>query len=87
MALKEKDRAIISDLGIGLPTDAMSKGERLTQAGELIGTPAYMAVELMDNKTASFASDIYSAGVVFFEMLTGRLPLSTIKTVICFWIP
>lgn len=76
LVLEEKDHAVISDLGIGLPIDVMSNDVKVTQLNEIIGTPAYMAVELMDNKTATFASDVYSAGVVFFEMLTGQLPFS-----------
>ena len=76
LILQETDRAIISDLGIGKPTGVLTSDEDLTQAGELIGTPLYMAPEVMADEKASAASDVYSAGVVIFEMLTGRLPFS-----------
>ncbi len=40
----------------------------------MIGTPAYMSPEQIDGKEAGPQSDIYSLGIVLFEMLTGRLP-------------
>ncbi len=45
----------------------------LTMAGYMIGTPAYMAPEqVMDSHGVDIRADIYSLGLVFFEMLTGR---------------
>jgi serine/threonine protein kinase len=76
LIIRETNRAIISDLGISKLTEAPEKEQRITLVGELIGTPAYMAPELLDNKEASPASDVYSAGVTLFEMLTGQLPFS-----------
>jgi eukaryotic-like serine/threonine-protein kinase len=49
---------------------------RLTNQGELFGTPQYMAPERIMGKDAGGASDIYALGVVFFEMLTGELPFN-----------
>ncbi len=43
--------------------------------GVLMGTPAYMAPEVLAGKPASPASDVYSAGVLFYEMLTARKPV------------
>src|SRR3954470_21679908 len=49
---------------------------RLTGQGELFGTPQYMAPErIMGNDTGG-SSDIYALGIVFYEMLTSKLPFS-----------
>lgn len=45
-----------------------------TQSGLLIGTPAYMSPEQVRGEPVGPASDIYSLGVILFEMLSGRLP-------------
>ena len=46
----------------------------LTQRGELLGTPAYMAPECFLGETWDARSDLFSAAVIAYEMLTGRLP-------------
>jgi serine/threonine-protein kinase len=47
---------------------------RLTGAGELFGTPQYMAPERIRGEDAGVPADLYALGVVYFEMATGRLP-------------
>jgi serine/threonine-protein kinase len=49
---------------------------RLTNQGELFGTPQYMAPERIRGEDSGPSSDIYALGVVFFEMLTGELPFN-----------
>jgi len=48
--------------------------DRLTQAGSIMGTPGYIAPELFKGSKATSASDIYSFGVLTYEVLTGRRP-------------
>lgn len=76
--LDRDGRVKIADFGIaklaGAPGDA---GEiTLTQARQSMGTPHYMAPEQVEcPRTVDHRADIYSLGVVFYEMLTGELPL------------
>ena len=64
------DLVKLLDFGI-----ARSKQDtRLTSIGEIFGTPEYMAPEQGTSHDAGPAADIYSMGVLFFEMLTGGLP-------------
>ena len=63
----------VADFGI-----ARLDSSDLTQAGNMLGTPSYMSPEGYRGETADARSDLYSVGVVFYEMLTGkRLTLST----------
>ena len=62
--------ARIMDFGIARSV----KAKGITGAGVMIGTPEYMSPEQVDGKEADARSDIYSFGIVLFEMLTGRLP-------------
>jgi serine/threonine protein kinase len=47
-----------------------------TQDGLLLGTPQYMSYEQANAQPVTQASDIYSAGIVLYEMLTGKIPFS-----------
>jgi DNA-binding NarL/FixJ family response regulator/tRNA A-37 threonylcarbamoyl transferase component Bud32 len=60
----------IMDLGLALPRDA----KRVTTDGMIIGTPAYLSPEQAQGLTLDFRTDIYSLGIVLYEMLTGQLP-------------
>lgn len=68
----------IMDFGIArLMDDDKPEPERLfrTKAGVVSGSPAYIAPETISGDELDARTDIYSLGVVFYEMLTGRLPL------------
>jgi len=62
--------ARIMDFGIARSV----KGKGITGGNILVGTPEYMSPEQVDGKEAGPRSDLYSLGIVLFEMLTGRLP-------------
>lgn len=64
-------RAMLSDFGIAHSTEFDS---RLTMTGAAIGTPAYMSPEQIDGAPANARSDVYSLGLVSWEMLTGERP-------------
>jgi serine/threonine protein kinase/alpha-tubulin suppressor-like RCC1 family protein len=67
----ETDRALLSDFGIAHSAEFDS---RLTMTGAAIGTPAYMAPEQIDGGPANARSDLYSLGLLTWEMLTGERP-------------
>jgi serine/threonine-protein kinase len=66
------DMVKVLDFGIA----KSRQDSRLTNQGELFGTPQYMAPERILGKDAGGPSDIYALGIVFFEMLTGELPFN-----------
>ena len=59
-------------LDFGLARSIESKG--ITATGTIIGTPEYMSPEQVLEKTVDRRSDIYSLGILLYEMLTGQLP-------------
>ncbi|HOC00031.1 MAG TPA: serine/threonine-protein kinase [Verrucomicrobiota bacterium] len=57
------------------PTGAAAAASPLTETGKVMGTPQYMAPEQREHPTeVDHRADIYSLGVVFYQMLTGELP-------------
>jgi serine/threonine-protein kinase len=68
------DRVKVLDFGISHVPGARG-AERITRAGALIGTPEYMAPEQATGSAVDGRSDVYAAGVLAYEMLTGTLPI------------
>ena len=64
----------IADFGIALSTQDFSK--KLTSTGEFVGTPGYLSPEVCLGKPVDQRSDIFSLGIVLFEMLAGRMPFT-----------
>jgi len=65
-----KDFVKILDFGLA----ALTRDPRLAPKGAVFGTPEYMSPEQARGEDAASSSDLYALGVLFFEMLTGRLP-------------
>jgi len=68
--IDDKGNAKIMDFGIARSLEV----KRITGAGVMIGTPEYMSPEQVEGKEVDQRSDIYSLGVILYEMVTGQVP-------------
>jgi serine/threonine-protein kinase len=64
------EKVVIFDFGMARSRDM----RKLTLSGVILGSPAYMAPEQASGDSATSASDVYAAGVITYEMLSGKLP-------------
>jgi serine/threonine protein kinase len=69
--LLEGEWLFLMDFGIAKIMEASTV---LTSAGELMGTPCYMSPEQASGKPVDHRTDIYSLGIVLYEMITGTVP-------------
>jgi serine/threonine-protein kinase len=74
--LAHPDRVKIIDFGIA----HFHRQSALTSPGQVLGTPLYMAPEQAQGREVDARSDIFSLGVVLFELLTGELPFPDMMT-------
>ena len=69
MRIKGSDQVKVTDFGIARITSSSE-----TKTGIVLGTPSYMSPEQVSGKKVDGRSDIFSLGVLFYEMLTGQKP-------------
>src|SRR6201996_4548498 len=67
--IDDTDHAKVTDFGI-----ARAGASDMTETGSIMGTAQYLSPEQAQGHAVSAASDLYSVGVVLYEMLTGRVP-------------
>ncbi len=70
--INDQGLAKVVDFGVATLTSHM--GNRLTKVGTLVGTPAYVAPEQVQSRNIDARTDIYSLGVVMYEVFAGRHP-------------
>jgi tetratricopeptide (TPR) repeat protein/predicted Ser/Thr protein kinase len=68
----------VSDFGLAKSLEAGAT--MMTRTGQIMGTPAYMSPEQVEARPADHRSDIYSLGMIFYEMVTGDLPFTAEST-------
>jgi serine/threonine-protein kinase len=70
------ERAVVMDFGLAKERRAGAELEKLTATGIVLGTPEFMSPEQLRGKPLDGRTDIYSLGLLVFEMLTGKLPFA-----------
>jgi len=72
---KQRDVVRVLDFGIAkLRDDSRATQQAMTQAGDMLGTPQYMAPEQIRGEGVDGRVDIYALGCIIYEMVTARLP-------------
>jgi serine/threonine protein kinase len=79
--LEEGKHVYLTDFGL---VKVVGGSHSLTRSGYLIGTPEYMAPELVD-QPATIASEVYALGVLLYQMLCGRVPFKGSTPVVTVW--
>ncbi len=67
----EDDQPVLTDFGIA---KASNSSTQMTQTGKLIGTPEYMSPEQCRGRKVDGRSDLYSLGIILYEMITRKVP-------------
>jgi len=78
--INESGQPMLSDFGI-LKLVETDESHGITGTGKMVGTPAYMSPEQIRGREVDGRADLYSLGVVFFEMITGRKPYTALSPI------
>ena len=70
------ERAVVMDFGLAKERRADAELQKLTATGIILGTPEFMSPEQLRGKPLDPRTDIYSLGLMTYEMLTGKLPFT-----------
>ncbi|HEY3802305.1 MAG TPA: serine/threonine-protein kinase [Kofleriaceae bacterium] len=68
------ERTKILDFGVAKLGEDDPANQKITRAGQIMGTPTYMSPEQANGRVVDHRADVYSLGCVLFQMLTGRPP-------------
>ena len=66
--------AKLTDFGVARVVDPDAQQGEATQTGAMVGTPAYMSPEQIQGQAIDHRTDIFSAGIIFYQFLTGQKP-------------
>lgn len=79
--LRDEHYVYLADFGLA---KSLEGGSTITQSGNLLGTPEYMAPELTEGP-ATTSSDLYALGILLYEMVTGQVPFSGETPIAVYW--
>src|SRR6266568_3623661 len=74
--LDGQGRTKLTDFGVARVTDSDRTHVERTQAGTMVGTPAYMSPEQIQGQRIDRRTDIFSAGIILYQFLTGQKPFT-----------
>src|SRR3989440_8317469 len=74
--LDGQGRTKLTDFGVARVTDADRTSAERTQAGTMVGTPAYMSPEQIQGQRIDRRTDIFSAGIILYQFLTRQKPFT-----------
>jgi tetratricopeptide (TPR) repeat protein len=73
-------RVVLTDFGLVKALSGSGVTSTLTRAGTVFGTPRYMSPEQIKDEPLDYRSDLYSLGIVCYEMLSGQVPFDSTTT-------